>query len=546
MKLRRKTAADTGNVSELRSQISNLITPEEAAQEAGARYLTIASGADALSGIVHQFSQIRADEEYTSAITQYETALTSLDDAFARAPLKKDEFGNPITDIKSMVMEEREARQKIRDDIRLTMKSAAAKREFDKTVSANAIDRERSYLAKALDVERKTLQARVNSDINTLLDGKNYDGAQQRSMAALQSGTISLGQFYDNKRDIERRRDTDAVFNIVNKPIESLTFDEIDAVISDLESGKMTGLSPSEVYQNRGLLYRIQDSIGAKISDIQKQRQIQNFEDLIVDVLDKQVSIGEIVQANLSEAQTKTLITYRMREGAGETSDPNVLKYYEDAVREQAVRISVSTDWQSDVSELSRLILARDNGLAFDDAKALDADLRAYTTGVTSSPEFNILSRKTIEAVTGFTDGLIPETFNLTGEYNELLLIGRDFQFELIAKAKELGPDKSDEMNAWVEEKIPEFRLRANNKTLQGVGVTVVWPEEGLTEELRLNISRQMAVWLEEQNEAQQGGAAVEKIASAVAKIQRLTGVDLKKPTLVESDPRKGIIMERE
>ena len=144
-RIERYTVAHSSRItSELQSQLANVITPQEAAEVELAKGAMISSVLQSGADIATQLHTARAEEEYSSAVAQYETAMSSLDTGLENTPADVDADGQPIYTPGKIVNTEASARKQIASDMRSSMTTAAAKKALDKHTRESGI-RRKSY-----------------------------------------------------------------------------------------------------------------------------------------------------------------------------------------------------------------------------------------------------------------------------------------------------------------------------------------------------------------------------------------------------------------
>ena len=474
-----------------------MISPAEAANVQMAKYGALAAGATAISDVAAGVAEIQANEELSSATAQFQASIGSIDTALAQKPYETDEKGRLVSDSKNIVNEERAARMQLAGDIRANIKSGAARKAFDQWMTETGAQRDSAYQAKMIERESAVITARLNVDVNNMLDAGEYDSARQRIDDGVSNGAMSPLQYIKAQREIDTREVTDQIYTVLNAPLDEINPDDVDTLLTKMESDEFDLLTGAQKYSYINQLNNKLSNLGGDIEAAEAEQQRQIYHALLVKGSKGELSLPMLLNSGLTDkTYFKDILTQTRQEDGGSTSDAAVKRAFEVSMQ-QLMMTGYDGDWGQRVTQLKDSILTPGNGLTFDDSTKMATKLDSLESGIFSTPLYQNLSRQAFENIVGFDEGLLGEvTAGLQAQYKVTADVGREFQQALMRKAEALGPSRQDELDKWVESAKNGYRLLAGRKNLEKVGVNVTIPEDGiLTEELRLDISKQLQTW---------------------------------------------------
>lgn len=514
--------------AELRSAVAADITPEEAARYQLVKYGSIASVAGSLAEVSNTLADMQAEEEYTSAVSQFENSMLSIDSALENKPYQYDDNGRIVTDTSNIAADELEARKAVAGDVRGTISSGRARRDFDKYLDQVSQKRNAFYQAKAVERETKIMSMRLENDVTTMLDSGNYDGARDRLKQGMANGVVDPLMFAKASKEVDHREVTDQVYAVLNAPLEDVDTNQINAVLDKLQGDDFDLLEGKEKYVYIHQLNTMLANLDQNLSELNAEQQRAIFYDLFAKAKRGQLSLAELRDSGLTDNSYEGRLLTMITGDEGDISNPAKVNAYSDALR--SLQLPLEGDWGASANALRDQILM-DDSLSGADADKLIGKIDNMEKGIFSDPLYQNLTRQAYQMVTGFEEGILGQiTSQLQSQYKVTTEVAREFQQQLIRKAEQLGPRRMDDLDKWVEDAAQGFRVMASQKNLQKIGVTAPVPKDGiLTEDYRMQVNNQIKDWYFT-NYTNDPQGTMEIAGSTIAEVERLTGWKLDVP----------------
>lgn len=523
-----RSPVSKSSTQELARAASGAITPAEAARTQIAKYGAIAVTAKSVSDLAKGMEKIKSDEEYSSVISQHHASMNSIDLALETKPFERDKNGKLVSDAESIVKQEQDARTKITGDIRKNIRAPLAKKTYDKFLVEEGIRRNQAYQAKALDRDRKVIIARLDDDVTELLNAGDYVGAVERIDAGIANGALNPLQYTEAIRMVKTREVTDSVYNLLTADENDVDIDDVTNMLDRLDDPEFDLLEGRQVLTFKNQLHALADNIEEGAGS--DQREI--YLDLLPMAWRGEMDLQTLIDSGLTDrGYFNQLLGMTARGGAEEVTNDAILFGYQDAIS-NLKRGAIAGDWKANIDTLRAEVLNPANGLSYEDRNKLEKDLDDMATGIFSLPLYQNLSRQSYESIVGFTEDMVSKmTADLQSQYKITGYVAREFQQALIRKAESLPVSRAHELDAWVEQAKDGFRLQANQANLKEIGVAVTFPKDGiLTEELRVEISRQIQVWYDKNIKTGDVQAIGKKITKTINEIERLNNWTLDSP----------------
>jgi hypothetical protein len=527
-RIERYTPAHTGRItSELQSQLANVITPEEAAAVELAKTQAISDVIAAGQDITETLISARAEEEYSSAVAQYETAMSSLDTGIENMPAEVDKDGQPVYNPGKIVKTEAAARSKIASDVRAGLTTVRAKKAFDQHLRESGIRRTNQYQAADIEREREFRRGVLITDMDALLGARNYEGAELRSSQALRIGTITATEHAKNMTSAGRRRDSDYVSDaLLNPTAKSLNETLASVRKGTYPDGRQFSSDPDVMAQYGNALRSKLDSYERERDEAIKNQQDMNYIAAIIPSMNKDITPEDIVnlglQGKLSRVAVDALISNTQKEGI---DDPHEKTHLTHAVMSMgSMRIE---NYEEARNKLTMEVFASSltDDTKFELIKQLNDDSQIFGEELYKNSK-----RAAYASINGFQeDQLSAMMGRLSSHYRETAVVATEFQNALAHQARTLGLQRirDGELEEWVKENEVVFRLRAQESVLSKVGVVEPMPENPeAIEAWKVNARNEIRKWIED-------GVAVgdnnrQKMAmDAAGDVERLTQIKL-------------------
>lgn len=287
MKLPRHDTA-RGTVEELQSLRNSQITPEEAARVQALKYGAIATGIKTIGDVASHIANIKAEEEYTDLVTNYESAYSSIKQGIDDMPQEYDKNKKPIYDMDKIVEMERNARNKIVSDLSADIKSGVARRRFNAYVSETKVQRDEQSYARAAVKETEYIREAATTQVEELVRKGSFPEAALRARAGLDKGALRIGEFNEQMRYIGLSRDINVLSKLDMNP--EATQGEMKTYVTSLREGKwdpVLGLENPDIQLGDQHKMQFSRQITNRIAGLDvvnddelKARQEQNYRDL--------------------------------------------------------------------------------------------------------------------------------------------------------------------------------------------------------------------------------------------------------------------------
>jgi hypothetical protein len=557
MQLPRYTQARSA-VGTIASQKS--ISPAEAASVQIAKYGAMAALAGGIEDVVVGIQEIKSEEELTDALTTYESALTSIDQGMETMPTEINALGEPVFDSGEMINMEREARTKLASDIRSGMKSASAKKQFDKEMSVSKVNRERKVGSWAVEKEAVFIQQSAINKTLEFLRNEDYVAARTKNESALRSGAIGVQTYSEMKTTINATEEKNYFSSIANA--EEFNLQDAEQAITEISDHAMGGntltLDRTELtpFRNK-ILSRYNAVMENQEPDIQTA-QFSNYLDLVELNNKGQLTENDLLIAarignthpelGISQADFERLQSDLNKGGEGTYSTAGNTAEGFDYFSGEASELMAGPDlvpsfpyideydveynWEQRYQQFRKDITSPDNGLSYDNKQKLLADVDAARKAIAADPQYKLVTKQGIYDVTGFEpDKITAMMSSMDSQFKETIAVGNDFNRAIEAEKLRLGPGKIDQLTAYEERMAPLYRLKVNNKLLSSVGVKLEFPEDGKIDEAFVDtMANDMTQWLMSRMKKNPGTTArdIRKFKNVVAELDRLNGIDIK------------------
>ena len=501
MRLPRYTAAQAqqGITQERQSVRAGAITPAERARETTAKYGAIAAGAKAIGDVMVGIAEIKADEELTSAKMNYSNALTSLHDDIDAIPVELDEFGSVIYDEEAMISMEENARNSLYSSISANMKSGIARKEFDEFVAGSGGKVSAKFASDVAAKSTKIVKANVDNQINGLLDNNMFDQADERNEGALRNGAYGAADFYTQKDAIKKRRTVNGVWDVINTAPELVDKTDINEQLDILEDPEFTDIDDNE----KGVLIgKLQTQLGTLDKVVEENRDEYYrgvYSQLLPRAVNGELPLSELIDSGIppDDSLFQDLLGRIDGKVTEPKSAPGAKQDYRNRIRVLSSRSGIieGDDWGEAVDLLIDEMQAIDSGLNYTDAQTLSDELTGDIKALYSKEWYKNYNRQAYQMIAGYEPGAYDNMEAMySAQFKESNTIALRFQEALIAKARQLGPGKKDEIGAWMDTVSTTFKAQLNDSLFRGVGVNIDWDgtRGGFTSEVKLDIQRQM------------------------------------------------------
>lgn len=471
MRITRYTAGKT-NVQELQAARNAAISPAEAAAAQMVKFGAISDVSVAASGQFAEIAQRNSEEELASAVTQFESAMMSLDAAFESAPMETDENGNLVQ--RDVVTEEREARNKIAGDVRSTLKSGASKEGFDKYMQGRGLERDQAYLNAMVENNKEFLSVRATSEIDALIAKQDHEGALARTELAYQNGVYGAKEREAKKTEIRTQKSKDRITNVTTR--EDATSAELEVVDKALSDGKWAdgtdvALSGDEIYAYQSRIRSRQNALDAEADTALEMEYEQVYLELLPEVSAGKVTVAELVPFRwaLGEDRFDKLVGFaRAERDSGVESDSAELVDFQNRVIDIRMGEGIDSElgYKDTVEELKDSI--RSSLLSFDDKDKLITELDGYVKAVRSNPDAEDILDIELTKITGRSaDQLM---VSIEGVDKSHLVVAKRLEQKFKADMVKAGPDF--DAGQWMKDNVTEYHIEVQTQILKNYGIT--------------------------------------------------------------------------
>ena len=563
MRLPRYTKARSA-VAELASRPS--ISPQEAANFQLAKAGAISAGLTALSDVAGGIAEIAAEEEYTDAITTWQSAVNAFDEGLDSMPLDKNEIGEHIYDADLMRDREIEGRRKITSDVRSAIKSTAARIEFDKQIALAKPDRDAQVAARFQQKKAVFLEVKAIGKVQEFIQAGQYDAARAKNDSSYGTGAIGASKHADLDLVISTSEEYDYFYGITNAEVFDPQAAEtaITAISQHELDGETLTLSKQQLSPIRAkILSRYASDLETQEERIQ-DAQYLNYLDLVdlneegklTDQMLMTAARAGVIdpEKGISQADFERLQGDMGEEAAGKFSavgdTASGFEYFSAEADEIANGPSLIPDptdigdldpeynWGQRYDKFMKNITSPDTGLSYDTRQKLKADATAARNQLLGDEQFKQIVKKGVTSVTGFEQDKITAMMStMDSQFKDTIVVGEEFRIALTKERLRLGPGNIEELAQFEKEQTPIYKLKVNNKILTKVGVKETWPESGKIDEEFINrMADDMVVWLQGRMEKNPGTAArdVRQFKSTVEELERLNGIDIRSYMTIE------------
>jgi len=537
-------------VSELTSLRNIMISPQEAANVQLAKYGMLASTASAASEIFKGIAEIKNEEEYTDAITTWESAVNSFNQGIKSMPPDKNDLGELVFDADKVISMERDGRQKITNDIRANIKSGTVKARFDKAIALDKPDRDERLMNQVKQKEAEFIEVKAVNKVYDLVAANQHEAALAKNNASFGNGAYgpvrhSANEVYIMKEyaAFNKRGDEDYVYTEMNDL--NTTPADLQKVLENLANGTRgdgTPLSIEEKEKNilMGKLRTKMDTFEEDKDDAKKEIERTAFYELLRLGLKGELDLDKLEQTGNQIGGFDSGHETVLRDMAtGVTTDnfssADDLKFFSDSVDNlKYMVISDDMNWKEEadkllldihLSKLSRQhkdIYKTKVETAIND---LDDDRSKLVAGLVFSD------------LVGFDEGMLV-SMNLSGEYDDKASMARRAKLALLDELERSGTSKG--LLDWWEGTPAQpgmkqtYRAKLNSETIQKVmDKPVTFPVDGkIDEEWRTEVVSSMRTWYETNSRDSTQSEREADIDSAIEKFRKLTGIQLTDPVV--------------
>ena len=552
MRLPRRTSAQSqqGITQELQSQRAGAITPAERARETTAKYGAIAAGAKAIGDVMVGLSEIQAEEQLTDSTASYNAGVAQIDEDMAAMPGERNALGEPVFDVEKRVEAERKAREAMTSTIRESITNGTARREFDKMITTHKVEMDAKYRAKMTEEGLLFLGEAAQSKVDGFVQDNQFDAAHEKNRAALDSGSLGIKQYNDNRVMIDKATDIDHFYGIIN----AVKFDPSAAedAVAELADGKVgtrsIALNDEQVSIVQGKLLSRYNAWEAGNETDLKDAKWQNYLTLKDLQLDRELTEDMVMSAArnnaITPADTERLLsdlepetkgnfssigsTQQVYDGYSREVDMLLAgpEYIATAAPPLAPVMNLEYEWDEKFEQLRKQIRMSD--MSDDNQEKLINKMKKVKKELTTDEEYKLLKDYAGLVVSGYKeDQITVMTESMRSQFSDTLLITNEFKQVVAEERLRLGPGKSDELKSFIEQQAPIYKLKVNNKLLKDVGVKFKYPESGeIDEEYMRSMGGDIVKWFDARPQA--GGVRdAKKIARAIDELERLNGIDL-------------------
>ncbi len=516
------------NVGMLEQGRNVIISPAEAARAASSKYTAIASVASTIGDVFTGIAQIKADEEFATAKTVYARAVTQLHEDLENTPIELDDFGNIIYDEQQLIRTEREARASLQEAIRGNLKSNQARKMFGGFITGSTEKLSTQFASNVAKASTKIIKANTDNQIHNLLNLNLFDEADIRNEDALRSGAYGAADFSAKRQEIKSRRTINSVWDVLNTPPEIVDKTDINNELDILQDPLFTDLPDDEKGILIGKLTSQLDGLDKIVDEKLDDYYRAVYNEMLPLAVNGKLSLSDLIDSGIppDDSLFQDLLT-RVVGKRGETkSEAGVLEGFRNRIRRLSSRSGMGSDedWGKSVGYLIDEMQEMDSGLNYTDAQNLADELTSDLSALYGTEKYKNLNRQAYQLIAGYEPGMFDNMEAMfSAQFKEANTIALKFQEEMATKAKQLGPQRIDELPAWLDEQAPLFKARLNDKLFRSVGVNIDWDsvKGGFTQELKLDVARQMHDHLFKYP------ADLRKVKDVIVEMERLNDIKL-------------------
>jgi hypothetical protein len=543
MKLPRYSERST--VGELQSLRNVVQTPQEAAAVQAAKYGAIAAGAQAIGDVVQGIAEIKSEEEYETAKTQYSIVNRQLETAFDDQKVEVDEFGNSSYDADEAMTKIREARAKLEADVFATIKSKSAQRSFAAYIADESESSEIKYMAAVAEKSKQVMEYQQVVDVANLRDAKDYDGAVARSEAALRKGTITSVQYQKQVKDTGILKDSNYIYEELGRP--DVSPQDLNDLLDNIANGVHPDGSPM-VTDDQKRLYAFRSAVNTRLNMFEENKdegiktvERETFNELYRLGLEGDLTLDEYEEkANLVGgfigAHDKILRDMATGQHTDNISSSDDLTQYRDQLDELKYQaVEDDENWAEKADNL--LTSIGESEMSHKDKMAMSKEITGAISELHNDDKYQLMARKVYSDIAGFEEGMVA-SFNIDGAYNEVVSTAMDARLALLDELDRAGTSKG--LKEWwlgVDGQPGQkqfFRAKSQAATLEKVMTQpLVLPIDGkIDEEFRQEVTQSMKDWQETADPDSTPAERAESIDTAIKKFREQTGITITKPII--------------
>jgi len=454
---------------------SGAITPGEAANVQLAKYSAIAAGAKAVGDVMTGIAEIKAEEELSSSVSMYRSAMIGLGDDIDSIPDEIDEMGLPTYDADKTSNMAAEARSSIVSAIRGNIKSAIARRRFDAAMAVDKPQQEESYQIKTTGRAVEALKARADDTITKLVNKGQTDLALEYLMDNV--AIYGAAGYTTKKAEIEKGRSTYRLDRAMES--QTITVNELDVMLDSLNDNKWPD---GEMLLTSQEKYMYTSKVLAKMKGLEEEPGLEDekqsadtFDELLPGVLDGRMGVEDlpVYRDMLGKKYDKLLgyaITARTRPVK---SSPGVVKMYDEQSAQLVLGYPVDqmgmVNWEDKIEEYTHA-MSMDGAITTADYERIKNKLEGAVTNLKNNPELGRMLDVEYGKLTGHTVaqsilGTVPK--DKTAE-----IAGSRLILDYYREVSRLGPkDVVDGTNCWMKDKIPSSHTGVPDAILKEYGL---------------------------------------------------------------------------
>ena len=536
-----------------------MISPQEAANLQLAKYGAIAATASAASEVFKGIAEIKNEEEYTDAITTWESAVNSFNQGIKSMPPDKNDLGELVFDADKVISMERDGRQKITNDIRANIKSGTVKARFDKAIALDKPDRDERLMNQVKQKEAEFIEVKAVSKIDDLVRAKSYPAAREKADASLGNGAISPVKHAAKMQYINETEEFDYFYGITNA--EDFNQEDAEVALTAISQHEIDGetlnLSMQQLSPIRAKLLSRYAEVEAAQEEVIQDAQFMNYLDIQERIAKgENVTEQDLIQAaRLGATNPSRGISqedYERLQGdldkggneklatVGDT--PQGWEYFSSEALEitngpslipdpyNIGELDPEYDWDQRYNKFVKDITSPDSGLSYDTRQKLLLDVKTVRNDLIGDEQFKQIVNKGLSGVTGFRqDNITTMMASMESQFKDTIYIAEEFKIALTNERVRLGPGNRAELARFEEKQAPFYKLKINNKLLSKVGVKLGYPKE-ITDEFVGKMQDDMTNWLQDRLKNSPNTAArdVKTFKQVVDELERLNGIDIK------------------
>lgn len=538
MKIRvRRPAAEGRLIGETQSLIGSQRAVGQAAVNAEIqKFNALATGAIAGQNVLDQYQAEKDRAVLADAQAEYTRLMAEQQDALQNEPFETDSAGRIIETEGELQMRLQSRAMQAEKDI-LKGASARVRRAFD--TWKKGVDAEQDIELRRLSRIRSNnvLTARSEGRIRAFEGQGDYVSAMAEVEYQRSKGLISPAKAQERLTSMHERRAVSYASAVMLDP--NATEAQVLGVATDLIAGKYSDGSTMEVpfaerYRIKSALLADWDRREAALAAQAAQNKGENYATLYFEILGGMSPADAVLKTQtlyandgLTAGDRDKLLGMIHAPAFGLDNDAPGAEAF---MRRRFDELVQNMDYEDAVRQF-KAELREAPGLSANTMVELQDDAAGRVRAVMNDPVTLNLRKSGYEAVTGHEEGmLINVNERLNGRYNDMILIGREFERDIMGKARDLGPDRLDDLEAYYEARVPVYRAKALTSELERIGFSGVWPEDGvIDDEWKQGFDASLREFLT--NYSGDLDAYID-VVSILNNVERLAGVSLATPDL--------------